>query len=55
MAFKLLLMKKMNNYNTDAVFMHSPDIVMSNTCSRRQNDKNRGRAALEGAKNKVRG
>jgi hypothetical protein len=55
MAFKLLLMKKMNNRDTNAAFVHSPDIVMSYACSRQQNDKNRGRPALEGAKNRVRG
>jgi hypothetical protein len=55
MAFKLLLMKKMNNHDTDTVFVHRPTTVMSNACSRRQNDKNHGRPALEGAKNRVRG
>jgi hypothetical protein len=52
---KLLLMKKMNNRDTDAIFIHSPDTVMSDACSRRHNDKNHGRPALEGVKNRVRG
>jgi hypothetical protein len=55
MAFKLLLMKEMNNRDTDAILVHSPKTVMSDACSRRHNDKNCGRPALEGAKNRVRG
>ena len=55
MAFKLLLMKEINNRDTDAIFIHSFETVMFNVCLRRQNDMNRGRLALEGAKNRVRG
>jgi hypothetical protein len=45
----------MNNRDTDAVFVHSPDTMISYACSRRQNDKNRGRATVEGVKNRVHG
>jgi hypothetical protein len=55
MAFKLLLMKKMNNRDTNIVFVHSPDTMMFDACSRRHNNKNCGRPAMEGAKNRVRG